>query len=164
MTCAYFRRRQPAMLRKVAAFLLAFAASLSAADPESLPSQSSESSEAHTTADTRTGSPGDTSPKPQPVAMPDSSDSADAAEVEILHRFNELGRELLDHRARTVDWWLAATAIFLTLFGIVAVVAGYLSFRRFREIETEARGNVESSRRHAGRSPESCRRDQDTAR
>ena len=55
----------------------------------------------------------------------------------------------MDDRAKAVDWWLAATAIFLTLLGIIAVVAGYLSFKRFREIEAEARGNVESSRKHA---------------
>ena len=62
---------------------------------------------------------------------------------------NEFRRELLDHRAKTVDWWLAATAIFLTLLGIAAVIAGYISFQRFSEIEAEALKNVESSRMHA---------------
>ena len=149
MTDTHFRRRQHAMLRKVAAFLLAFAASLAAAVPEPLPSQSSESSEAHTTADTRTGSLVGASPKPQPVALPGSSGSDTTAEVEDLRRFNELRREILDHRAKTVDWWLAATAIFLTLLGIVAVIAGYLSFKRFRKIEVEARKNVKLSGEHA---------------
>ena len=63
---------------------------------------------------------------------------AAAAEVEIQRRFNELQREVLDDRAKLVDWWLTATAIFLTLLGIVAVIAGYLSFKRFREIEAES--------------------------
>ena len=149
MTGTYFRRRQHAMLRKVAAFLLAFATSLAAADPAPLPSQSAESSEAHTTAGTRPGSPGAASPRPQPVAMPGSSVSDATAEVEDLRRFNELRREILDHRAKTVDWWLAATGIFLTLLGIVAVIAGYISFKRFHKIEAEARGYVELSGRHA---------------
>ena len=70
-------------------------------------------------------------------------------EVEIRSRFNELRRELLDDRADAIDWWLAATAMFLTLLGIVAVVAGYLSFRRLQEIEGEARNNMKASKEHA---------------
>ena len=66
-----------------------------------------------------------------------------AGEVDTQRRFNELRRELLDDRADTIDWWLEATAIFLTLLGIGAVLAGYLSFKRFREIEAEARSFVE---------------------
>ena len=72
-----------------------------------------------------------------------------AADVEIQRHFNELRSELLDDRTKLVDWWLEATAIFLTLLGIVAVIAGYLSFKRFREIETEARQNVRASKQHA---------------
>lgn len=149
MTTAHFGRRQHAVLGKVAAFLLVFSTSLAAADQAPLRSQSAESSETRTTADTRPGSLGAASPKPQPVAMPDSSVSDTTAEVEVLRRFNELRREILDHRAKTVDWWLAATAIFLTLLGVVAVIAGYLGFKRFREIEIEAREYMESSKRHA---------------
>ena len=113
------------------------------------PSQPGESHTDSTITESRTGSPGDAPLQPQPAAMPGSSDSNAAAEAEVLHRLNELRREFLDHRAKTVDWWLALTAIFLTLLGIVAVFAGYLSFKRFREIETEARENVESSKAHA---------------
>ena len=69
-------------------------------------------------------------------------------EVEIQRRFNDLRRELLDDRTKLVDWWLTATSIFLTLLGIVAVIAGYLSFKRFREIETEARKSVEAAKQH----------------
>ena len=43
---------------------------------------------------------------------------------------------------------LGTTAIFLTLLGIVAVIAGYLSFKRFREIEAEARQNVTASQQY----------------
>ena len=46
------------------------------------------------------------------------------ADADISRRFseirNELRRELLDDRAKTIDWWLRAAAIYLTLFGIVA--------------------------------------------
>ncbi len=70
-------------------------------------------------------------------------------EVEIQRRFNELRHELLDERIKLVDWWLDATAIFLTLLGIVAVIAGYVSFKRFHEIVAEARQHVTSSKQHA---------------
>ena len=149
MNGAHFRNRRQVMPQWVAALFLVLAASLAAADPEPLPSQPGESHTNSTITESRTGSPGDAPLQPQPAAMRGSSDSNAAAEAEVLHRLNELRREFLDHRAKTVDWWLALTAIFLTLLGIVAVFAGYLSFKRFREIETEARGNVESSKAHA---------------
>ena len=66
---------------------------------------------------------------------------------------NDLRRELLDYRAealnswaKTVDWWLTVIAGFLTLLGIVAVVAGYVSFKFFREIESEAREHAKEIR------------------
>ena len=149
MTGTYFRRRRYAMSQKVSAFSLVFVASLAVADPAPHPSQPAELPVVSTTADTRIGSPGDAPLQRQPAAMMDSTGTDAVAGGEILGRFNELRSELLDHRAKTVDWWLGATAIFLTLFGIVAVVAGYLSFKRFREIEVEARENVESSRKYA---------------
>ena len=80
--------------------------------------------------------------------LPVGPTPAAAAEVEIQRRFNDLRREVLDDREKLVDWWLTATAIFLTLLGIVAVIAGYLSFKRFREIEAEARQNVTASRQY----------------
>ena len=91
-----------------------------------------------------------------PTPEPDKNGRDLAAEVDSQQRLNELQRELLDTRgefldARTknVDWWLTATAVFLTLLGIVAVIAGYLSFKRFGEIEAEARQNVAASKEHA---------------
>ena len=149
MNGAHFRRRRQVMPQWVAALFLVLAASLAAADPESLPSQLGESPTDSAITDAQTGSPGDALLQPQPAAMPGSSDSNAAAEAAVLHRFNELRREFLDHRAKTVDWWLTATAIFLTLFGIVAVLAGYFSFKRFRKIEAEVRENLESSKEHA---------------
>ena len=63
-------------------------------------------------------------------------------------RFNDLRRELLDDRAKLVDWWLAALAVILGFFAIVAVVGGYIAFARFREIEAEARKSVEAAKRY----------------
>ena len=63
-------------------------------------------------------------------------------EVELQRRFNELQGELLDDRAAYIDRWLSVVTIALTFFGIVAVLGGYISFRRFREIETEAKNSV----------------------
>ena len=68
---------------------------------------------------------------------------------EIQSRFNDLRSELLDDRAGYIDWWLAAMAIVLTFFGIVVAIAGFLGFRRFREIETEARKSVEAAAEYA---------------
>ena len=70
-------------------------------------------------------------------------------EVEWERRFNELRSELLESRAKSIDWWLAGTAIFLTLFGILLVLIGYLGYRRFREIEAEASQNVAESKQYA---------------
>ena len=91
------------------------------------------------------GTGDDTSVETDPRAR---SEIASEIEVERQSRFNDLRREVLDDRAKLVDWWLAATAIFLTLLGIVAVIAGYLSFKRFREIEAEARQNVTASQQY----------------
>ena len=85
----------------------------------------------------------------QPAPAPDKSGIDTATDVEIQRRFNELRRELLDHRLKLVDWWLAATALFLTLLGVVVVIAGYFSFQTFREIKTEARQNVATAKKHA---------------
>ena len=72
-----------------------------------------------------------------------------AVEVEIQRRFNELRSELLDDRADTIDWWLVAITIFLGFFALVAVVGGYMGFRRFREIETEAKNSVKTVKEYA---------------
>ena len=84
--------------------------------------------------------------------------TAVATEVEIQRRFNELRRELLDDRADTINWWLTATAIFLTLIGvvtpIVGAIAAYIGFNRFRSIEAEARQSVEQARRSADEAAE----------
>ena len=83
----------------------------------------------------------DNAPPKQPD--PDDGSATSAADVELDRRLNELRRELLDKRAESINWWLAVMAIVLTFFGIVAVVAGYISFERFGELEKETRNRVE---------------------
>ena len=63
-------------------------------------------------------------------------------EVETQRQFNEVYRKLLDDRADTIDWWLTAMTVGLGFFALVAVVGGYIGFRRFREIEVEAKENA----------------------
>ena len=69
-------------------------------------------------------------------------------EVEFQRLFTELRSDLLDDRAAYIDRWLSVTAIVLTFFGIAVAVAGVLGFRRFREIETEARKSVDAAKKH----------------
>ena len=80
--------------------------------------------------------------------LPVGPTPAAAAEVEIQRRFNELQRELLDDRGVYIDRWLAVITIALAFFGLVAVVGGYIGFKRFREIEAEARKSVEAAKRY----------------
>lgn len=84
----------------------------------------------------------------QPTLEP-SRNTAPSTEVEAERRFNELRRELLDDRAKMLDWWLEATAIFLTLVGVAAAILGYFGFRRLDGIESQARKNMEESEKHA---------------
>ena len=81
----------------------------------------------------------DTSVKTVPLAK-----SSIPAAVE-----NELRRELLDDRAAYIDRWPSVIAIVLTVFSIVAVVLGYIGFKRFREIETDARNSPVVAAEHA---------------
>ena len=62
-------------------------------------------------------------------------------EAENQRLINELRSELLDDRADYIDRWLIAVTIVLAFFGI-------LGFRRFREIEAEARKSVEAAKRY----------------
>ena len=148
MTGTRSRRRQHAMARKIVAFVLAFMAPLAAAESGPPASQPTEAPKAATTADARTGPLANAPSQQQPATAPETA-LPDATEIEISRRFNDLRSELLDDRAKIVDWWFAITAIILTLIGIIAGYLGIIGFRRFREIEVEARGNVESSRKHA---------------
>ena len=71
-------------------------------------------------------------------------------DVEIDRRFNELRRELLDERAKTIDWWLAIIAIFLTFLAIIipiaAFIGGRFGLKKFNEIKEEAQRHLEEIR------------------
>ena len=64
--------------------------------------------------------------------------------VEVQTRFNEIRSELLDERALFIDRWLAVVAIVLTFFGVIVAIAGFVGFRRFREIEEEAKASAKT--------------------
>ena len=67
---------------------------------------------------------------------------ATASEVESQRRLNEFRSEYLDDRADTLNRWLDFVAIVVTFFAVAVALAGFLGFRRFREIETEAKSSV----------------------
>ena len=91
------------------------------------------------TASTAVGVPAQSNPSEEPVP-------ATAIEVESQRRLNEFRSEYLDDRANTLSRWLDFVAIVLTFFAVAVALAGFLGFRRFREIETEAKNNVEKVR------------------
>ena len=93
-------------------------------------------------------STGNKSEQDQPTHTP-NRDTVPTADVETERRFNELRREVLDGRAKTVDWWLAATAIFLTLIGVGAAILGYFGFKKLDRIENEAHKDMEAAKKHA---------------
>ena len=89
-------------------------------------------------------------PPAEETQAPAESPGIDAAtEVEIQRRFNELRRELLDDRAASINWWLSGIALLLTVLAIVIAAGGYVGFRKFQDIEEEARRNVERARTYA---------------
>ena len=63
-------------------------------------------------------------------------------EVEVQTQFNEIRRELLDDQASSIHLWLAVIGIILTFFGVVVVIAGFMGYKKFREIEAEGKASV----------------------
>ena len=88
----------------------------------------------------------DESEQKQLALVPSRDMAAAKVKTELL---NELRSELLDNRAKMIDWWLEATAIFLTLVGVAAAILGYFGFKRLDRIESDARENMAASERHA---------------
>ena len=88
----------------------------------------------------------DTSVQTNPPVGPAISAADD---VEIQRHFNELRSELLDKRAVSIDRWLSVIAVVLTFFGVVVALGGYLGFKQFRDIETEAKNSAMNATKHA---------------
>ena len=98
---------------------------------------------------------GDESEHEQPKAPPNEAVKDAPPNLETLHktlrefetRFKQgtldNRQKLLDDRAKTINTWLAATAIFLTFFSAVVVIIGYITYENVREIEKETREHVE---------------------
>ncbi len=66
-------------------------------------------------------------------------------EIEVQTRFNEIRSELLDERSSYIDLWLTVIGLFLGLFTVVVPIAAFMGFRRFREIEKEAKASAKSA-------------------
>ena len=130
-------------------FAFAWTVSVPTAQTED-PSGVNASSSAEVQSDSVGAQPSSDEPEQkQPTLAPNRDTPAD---VEMDRRFNELRRELLDDRAKTLDWWLATTAIFLTFLAIIiplaAFIGGRFSFKKFNEIKEEAQRYVEEIKAH----------------
>ncbi len=130
--------------RVIAVLLIAFAVIVN-----SLSAQTEEDSSAEALRSTEVQSNNSEPELKQPIVA--SNDDTTLADVEIDRRFNELRRELLDDRAKTIDWWLAIIAIFLTFLAIIipiaAVIGGLFGFKKFKEIKEEAQHHLEDIRK-----------------
>ena len=135
------------------ALLFAFAWTVSAPTAQTeAPSGVSAPSSAEVQPDSVGAQPSSDEPEQKQPALTLNRDTAAAANVEMDRRFNELRRELRDDRAKTLDWWLATTAIFLTFLAIIipiaAFIGGRFSFKKLNEIKEEAQRYVEEIKAH----------------
>ena len=69
-------------------------------------------------------------------------------DASLERRFNEVKRELLEQREKSIDRWLAVVGLVLTFFAIVIAIAGLWAYRSFRSIEAEAKKSAAASRAH----------------
>ena len=81
-------------------------------------------------------------PEQQPLAEGARSTESRNQEVAMQRRLEEVRRELLDERGKSIDRWLMVIGLVLTFFGIVIAITGLWAFDRFRKIEAEARGSA----------------------
>ena len=94
-------------------------------------------------------------PQPKdPASRPPMVNIDSATAVDIQRGFNELKSEYLDDRADYIDMWLAVVAIVLTFFGVVIAVLGIVGYRKFRELEADAKESVEKIEEHLAQSKE----------
>ena len=88
-------------------------------------------------------------PEQKQLTLAPNRDTASAANTETDPLMAVSRREFLDYQEKVTNWWLKATAIFLTLIGVAAAILGYFGFKRLDRIESEARENMEESEQHA---------------
>ena len=115
-------------------FLSAQTEEPSAVNPPSSPEVQSDSVETQSSSD---------EPEQKKSTLAPNRDTAPTTDAETERYFNELRRELLDDRAKMIDWWLMFLAVIIP---IIAIIGGILSFRRFTEIKDEAQRHLEEVR------------------
>ena len=62
--------------------------------------------------------------------------------AEFETQIKDIRGERLDERASSINWWLGVIAIVLAFMGVVVAIASFVGYRRFREIEEEAKASV----------------------
>lgn len=90
----------------------------------------------------------------QPLTRGTLSTESWTQEVAVQRRLDEMRRELLDERGKSIDRWLMVIGLVLTFFGIVIAIVGLWAFDRFRKIEAEARGSATAAEQHAVKASE----------
>ena len=60
-------------------------------------------------------------------------------EIDVQTRFNEIRSELLDEQASSFNLTLTVFGLFIGLFSMVIAIISLVGFKKFREIETEAK-------------------------
>ena len=69
-------------------------------------------------------------------------------DVALDRHFNEVKRELLDQRGKSIDHWLTVISLVLTFFAIVIAIAGLWAYRSFQSMEAEAKRSAAAARVH----------------
>ena len=90
-------------------------------------------------------------PTPEPSLTIEDKETVDSTivDVEIQRRLNDLRHQILDDKADTINWWLTATAIILTLLGALAAYLSVIGFSRFWAIEAEVKKSAEEAKKAA---------------
>lgn len=88
-------------------------------------------------------------PEQKQSTLAPNRDTASSSNTETDQRTAVSRREFLNYQEKLTNWWLDATAIFLTLLGVSAAILGYFGFKRLDRIESEAREYMEASEQHA---------------
>ena len=135
--------RYPQKWWVIVALLFAFALTVSVLTAQTeTPSVVNAPSSAEVQADSVGAQASSDEPEQKQPTLELNRDTA-SADVENERRFNELRRELLDDRAKMIDWWLMFLAVIIP---IIAIIGGIFSFRRFTEIKDGAQRHLEEVR------------------